>query len=134
MHDFVITWRFWVVLTVGCPAVRMKTEQTVYAGLGFLFLILLGIGVFADRSVAKLVDDSKAVVRTVQVKKSLDELLSLLSDVRTTGTVSTSTRIRETEATIRKLTANNQRQQGRLDALEPLVASMLNGPSPALMN
>jgi diguanylate cyclase (GGDEF)-like protein/PAS domain S-box-containing protein len=114
--------------------VRMKTEQTVYAGLGFLFLILLGVGVFADRSVAKLVDDSKAVVRTVQVKKSLDELLSLLSDVRTTGTASTSTRIRETEATIRKLTANNQRQQGRLDALEPLVASMLNAPSPALMN
>jgi hypothetical protein len=37
----------------------MKTEQTVYAGLGFLFLILLAIGIFADRSVAKLVDDSK---------------------------------------------------------------------------
>jgi diguanylate cyclase (GGDEF)-like protein/PAS domain S-box-containing protein len=114
--------------------VRMKTEQTVYAGLGFLFLILLAIGVFADRSVAKLVDDSKAVVRTVQVKKSLDDLLSLVTEIRTTPADRVSNRVRETEATIRKLTANNQRQQGRLDVLEPLVASMLSAPSPALMN
>src|SRR5439155_6514373 len=134
MHDSVITRRFWVVPTVGCATVRMKTEQTVYAGLGFLFLILLGIGVFADRSVAKLVDDSKAVVQTVEVKKSLEELSSLLTEIRTTGTDSVSIHIRETETKIRKLTADNQRQQGRLDVLEPLVTAMLNAPSSGLMN
>src|SRR5439155_11866429 len=134
MHDSVITRRFWVVPTVGCATVRMKTEQLVYAGLGFLFLILLGIGVFADRSVAKLVDDSKAVVQTVEVKKALEEVLSLLSEVRTPASESVAARVREAEANIRKLTAHDQRQQGRLDVLEPLVTAMLNTPSSAAMN
>jgi diguanylate cyclase (GGDEF)-like protein/PAS domain S-box-containing protein len=115
--------------------VRMKTEQLVYAGLGFLFLILLGIGVFADRSVAKLVDDSNAVVQTVEVKKSLDEMSSLLTEAQTTAPDSSmSTRIRAAQTSVRNLTANNQRQQGRLDVLEPLITAMLSSPSRALMN
>jgi hypothetical protein len=54
--------------------VELKTEHVVYAGLGFLFLILLGIGVFADHSVAQLATESKAVVQSVEVKKSLEEV------------------------------------------------------------
>ena len=113
---------------------RVKTEHVVFAGLGFLFLILLGIGVFADRSVATLVNDSKAVVETVEVKKSLEEVVALLGELRTPAAEPVAIRIRQTETNIRKLTADNQRQQGRLDVLEPLVTTMLKAPSPALMN
>ena len=113
---------------------RVKTEHVVFAGLGFVFLILLGIGVFADRSVATLVNDSKAVVETVEVKKSLEEVAALLGELRTPAAESVAIRIRQTEANIRKLTADNQRQQGRLDVLQPLVTAMLKAPSPALMN
>jgi Diguanylate cyclase, GGDEF domain len=67
---------------------------------GLSFPVSSGDRFFADHSVAKLVDDSKTAVRTVQVKKSLDDLLAQLSEVRTTDTASTSTRIRATDATL----------------------------------
>ena len=109
---------------------RMKTEQLVYAGLGVLFLILVGIAVFADRSVSRLVDDSKSVVQTLEVKKSLEELLALLPELHPNAPDTVlSSRIHAAEENLRKLTADNQRQQGRLDVLEPLVATMINSPS-----
>jgi diguanylate cyclase (GGDEF)-like protein/PAS domain S-box-containing protein len=114
-------------------AVRTKTEVTLYAGLGFLFMILLGIGVFAEHSVAKLIDESNGVVQTVEVKKSVEELSARLMELSTTATDSVSSEVRTTQTKIRRLTANNQRQQGRLDVLEPLVTTMLKAPSPALM-
>src|SRR5262245_40450518 len=78
-------------------AVRAKTEVTVYAGLGFLFVTLLGVGVFAERSVAKLIDESNGVVQTVEIKKSLEEMSSLLAELSTTATDSVSREVRETQ-------------------------------------
>jgi diguanylate cyclase (GGDEF)-like protein/PAS domain S-box-containing protein len=114
--------------------VQLKTEQTVYAALGFLFLILLGMGVFADRSVARLVDDSESVVQTVEVNKSLEELSSLLTQLQINPRRSLPNSIRETAADIRRFTADNQRQQGRLDVLEPLITAMIDNPSRGQMD
>ncbi len=113
----------------------MKTEQMVYVSLGFLLLILLEIGVFADRGVIRLVDDSKGVVHTLEVRESLDQLLALLTELRPNAPDSAlSSRIQAAAENVRKQTAENQRQQGRMDVLEPLIAAMIGSPSQESMD
>jgi diguanylate cyclase (GGDEF)-like protein/PAS domain S-box-containing protein len=112
----------------------MKTERKVYVGLGFLFLILFAIGVYANRSVATLVDHSDFLVQTAEVKDSLEDLSSLLTEFQSNRDNSVGNSIRATVASIRVKTIDSPRQQGRLDALDPLIATLLNESSPALMN
>lgn len=113
----------------------MNTEQKIYIGLGLLLVILIGIGVFADRTVVKLVDDSKAVVQTVEVKKSLDDLSAALTELSANApNAALSGRIRAATENVRNLTAGSQRQQGRLDVLEPLIAAIVNSPSQKSMD
>src|SRR5262245_57181318 len=76
-----------------------------------------------------LSDDSKSLVRTLEVKKSLDDLSSLLTEFSNAPSAVLTGRIRESAEKIRTLTADNPRQQGRLDVLEPLIAAMIKNAS-----
>src|SRR5215467_9145037 len=94
---------------------RVNVEQKVYIGLGLLFALLLGIGLFADRTVAQLVNDSKWVENSLEVKRSVEELPALMNEIQTTKNRALSKRVEGSIATIRRLTARNDRQQGQLD-------------------
>src|SRR5438034_2440425 len=110
---------------------QFNIEQKVYVGLGLLFVLLLGVGVLADRTVAQLVDDSQWENHSVQVTKSVEELQSLMADAQAARNPGVSKRIEATVATIRNLTMDNDRQQGQLDVLAPMIAAELKSPLPS---
>src|SRR5437870_2192672 len=109
----------------------VSIQQKVYIGLGLLFVLLLAIGVFADRTVVQLVADSKRVQHSLDVKKSVDELQSLIADVQAIKNVAVSKRIQVTITAIKNLTADDERQQGQLDVLGPLITAEITNPNPS---
>jgi diguanylate cyclase (GGDEF)-like protein/PAS domain S-box-containing protein len=108
---------------------RVTVEQKVYIGLGLLFALLLGIGLFADRTVAQLVNDSQWVENSLEVKRSVEELPAWMNEIQTTKNRTLSKRVQGNIAIIRRLTAGNDRQQGQLDVLEPLIAAEIANPN-----
>ena len=117
----------------------LKVEHKVYVGLGLVFLLLIGTGVFANRSVVKLIADSQWVVLSLEVKKSLEELQSLVNELQNnvrayvisgtesyvTGNDALSKRIQAALSNVRKLSADSERLQGQLDVLEPLITDRI---------
>jgi methyl-accepting chemotaxis protein len=107
-------------------------------GMGFVIpvVILLVIGAVAYRSMTKLVETSYQVAHTHQVLQELEAVLVTMVDAESgeRGYVITGeerflepyqhalSRIHEEIKQIETLTADNPRQQRRLDALKPLVA------------
>ena len=108
---------------------RVKVEQKVYIGLSVIFVLLLGISLFVDRTVAQHISDWKWIERSLEVKRSAEELPLLITEIQATKNRGLSKRIEGTIATIRALTAGNDRQQGQLDVLESLIAAEMANPS-----
>ena len=113
---------------------RVKIEQKVYIGLGLVLVLLLGICLFADSTLGQLVNNWRWVERSLEVKRSAEELPLLIAEIQNTKNRALSKRIEGIMATIRTLTAGNDRQQGQLNVLEPLIAAELSdsGASPEL--
>ena len=117
----------------------MTIGRKIAAGFGLALVILVAIGAVSYRSTARLIETSRSVTHTHQVLERLVALLSTLQDVETgergylivgreeflepyrAGVAS----VDPTLAEIRRLTSDNVRQQRRLDALEPLIRSLL---------
>src|SRR5262249_1873766 len=83
----------------------------------------------ADSTLARLINDSTWVENSLEVKRSVEELPVLLNEIQTTKNRSLSKRVQASIANIRRLTAGNDRQQGQLDVLEPLIAAELGSPN-----
>jgi methyl-accepting chemotaxis protein len=117
----------------------MTIGKRIAAGFGLTLLILLAIGTVSYRSTAKLIETSRWVTHTHTVLERLTTVLSLLNDVETgeRGYIITGKEdflepyraalgsVDGTLHDLRELTADNPRQQRRLAALEPVVASVL---------
>lgn len=113
--------------------------RKIAAGFALAFLLLLGIGLVAYRSITVLTSTSRLVTHTHQVLEHVAEVLSLLKDAETgqRGFVITSdesflepyqsatgnlpTVVKE----LRELTSDNPNQQKRIDEAEPLIAAKL---------
>lgn len=109
------------------------------AGFGLAGLVLVVIAVIAYRSTNTLIDNDGWVSHTHQVRTELADLLSELKDAETgqrgfliTGDESYlapyQTALAEIKATyddLRRLTADNPRQQQRLASLQPLIDAKL---------
>jgi methyl-accepting chemotaxis protein len=113
--------------------------RKIAAGFTLAFLLLLGIGAVAYRSISALTSTSQLVTHTHQVLEHVAEVLSLLKDAETgqrgyvitgdeaflepyqTGTGNVHTVVKE----LRELTADNLNQQKRIDEAEPLIAAKL---------
>src|ERR1051326_6276488 len=104
---------------------RVKVEQKVYIGLGLVLVLLLGVCLFADSTLGQLVNNWRWVERSLEVKRSAEELPLLIAEIQSTKNRALSKRIEGIMATIRTLTAGNDRQQGQLNVLEALIAAAL---------
>jgi methyl-accepting chemotaxis protein len=113
--------------------------RKVAAGFALSFLLLLGIGIVAYRSINSLTTTSHLVTRTHDVLEHIDEVVSLLKDAETgqrgyliTGDESylepyqaAVNRIPIVAKQLRELTADNPSQQKAVDAMEPLIPARL---------
>ena len=113
--------------------------RKIAAGFALAFLLLLGIGWVAYRSISALTSTSHLVTHTHQVLEHIADVLSLLKDAETgqRGYVITgddaflepyqsgSTDVHAVVKELRELTADNPNQQKRLDEVEPLIAAKL---------
>jgi len=113
--------------------------RKIAAGFTLAFLLLLGIGGVAYRSITSLTNTSQLVTHTYKVLEDVAEVLSLLKDAETgqrgyvisgddtflepyqTGVASVPAVIKD----LRQLTSDNPRQQKRIDDGEPLIAAKL---------
>ena len=113
--------------------------RKIAAGFALAFLLLLGIGLVAYRSITVLTSTSHLVTHTHQVLERVSEVLSLLKDAETgqrgfvitgdeaflepyqSGTSNVHTVVKE----LRELTSDNPNQQKRIDEAEPLIAAKL---------
>lgn len=113
--------------------------RKIAAGFALVFLLLLGIGAVAYRSITTLTSTSHLVTHTHQVLEHIAEVLSLLKDAETgqrgyvitgdemflepyqAGTNNVHTVVKE----LRELTSDNPNQQKRIDEAEPLIAAKL---------
>src|SRR5258708_4130165 len=108
-------------------------------GFAIAVLALAVTGISGYRSTAHLVENDRLVSHTHEVRASLSDLLSLLKDAETAprGLVipgegsslepyrGALPQITKTLSDIRSLTADNDAQQRRLSALQPLVGLKL---------
>jgi methyl-accepting chemotaxis protein len=113
--------------------------RKIAAGFTFSFLLLLGIGTVAYRSIASLASTSHLVTHTHQVLERIAEVISQLKDAETgqRGYVITgdeaylepyqtgSSNVHGVLKELRELTADNANQQKRIDETEPFVAAKL---------
>jgi methyl-accepting chemotaxis protein len=113
--------------------------RKIAAGFALSFLLLLGIGTVAYRSTNSLTSTSHMVRHTYDVLEHIGAVVSLLKDAETgqRGYVITGDEsylepyqaaligIPAAVKELRELTADNPRQQKRLDAVEPLIAAKL---------
>ena len=113
--------------------------RKIAAGFALSFLLLLGIGFVAYRSLNSLTTTSHLVAHTHEVLEHIAEMLSLLKDAETAqrGYVITGddTFLEPYHAALdglpkvikelRELTADNANQQKWIDAAEPLIAAKL---------
>ena len=118
---------------------RLTTRQKISAGFAAAVLILI-VGALSFRSTRRAMDAARWVAHTHQVLERLDALLTALVDVETgqRGYVITGEarylqpydagmqRVEAHVAAVRQLTADNPRQQARLDSLAPLIAARLD--------
>src|SRR5450759_3993906 len=109
------------------------------AGYALALIILVILGMVSYRNTTGLIEAAQMRAHTYQVLENLERVLSTLKDAETgqrgyiitgedrylepyqTGTSALNLTIQ----TLRGLTADNQNQQRRLDAIEPLVAAKL---------
>jgi CHASE3 domain sensor protein len=120
------------------PRTRLSTTQKIGAGFAAALLILV-VGLLSLRSERQALDAARWVAHTHEVRGRLDALLAALVDVETgqRGYVITGEprylepyepgvrRVRGALAEARRLTADNPRQQARLDSLAPVVDARL---------
>lgn len=113
--------------------------RKIAAGFALAFLLLLGIGAVAYRSITLLTATSHLVAHTHQVLEHVAEVLSLLKDAETgqRGYIITgdeaflepyqagSTNVHAVVKELRELTADNPNQQKRIDEAEPLITAKL---------
>jgi CHASE3 domain sensor protein len=114
--------------------------RKIAAGFSLAFVLLAAIGIIAHRSITSLVDTSRLVTHSHEVKEHVSDLLSLLKDAETgqRGFVITGEDpylepyqaalegIPKVVHELRQLTVDDPGQQKRLDQLEPLIAAKLN--------
>ncbi|HEY3898541.1 MAG TPA: CHASE3 domain-containing protein [Chthoniobacter sp.] len=119
----------------------MKWNVGTKLGLGFglAVVIFAFVGAMAFNSIVQLLDDSQLRKHSFELLGRLDETLSYLKDTETgqRGYLLTGEdtylepyqvalgKVDQDLQDLRKLTADNPRQQHRLDTLEPLVAERL---------
>ena len=117
---------------------RLSTAQKIGAGFVAALLILV-VGLLSLRSARQALEAAEWVAHTHEVRGRLDGLLAAMVDVETgqRGYVITGAprylephesgvrRVGGELATLRRLTADNPRQQARLDSLAPLVGARL---------
>jgi methyl-accepting chemotaxis protein len=113
--------------------------RKIAAGFTLAFLLLLGIGGVAYRSISLLTSTSQLVTHTHQVLEHIAEILSLLKDAETgqRGYIITGDEaflepyqaaisgVPSVVKELRQLTSDNADQQARLDKTEPLIAAKL---------
>ncbi len=113
--------------------------RRIAAGFALSFLLLLGIGMVAYRSINSLTTTSRLVTHTHDVLEHIGEMVSLLKDAETgqrgyiiTGDESylepyqaALTGVPGVIRELRELTADNSNQQKRLDAVTSLIAAKL---------
>src|SRR6266849_3581506 len=113
--------------------------RKIAAGFTLAFVLLLGIGTVAYRSISALTSTSQLVTHTHQVLEHIAEVLSLMKDAETgqRGYVITGDDaflepyqaavggVHSVVKDLRQLTADNANQQTRIDKMEPLVAAKL---------
>jgi methyl-accepting chemotaxis protein len=118
---------------------RWTFGKKIGAGFAFAGAVLVLLSVVGFRTTSKLVDDSRWVQHTYEVRATLTELLSALKDAETgaRGFVISGEQtflepyrfaVGETERKIthlRRLIADNPKQQQRLEVLTALVAERL---------
>jgi methyl-accepting chemotaxis protein len=109
------------------------------AGFGFAIAVLIAIATVSYRTTNDLIENERLVNHTHQVRTTLANLLSLLTDAETgqRGFIITGEAtylapyeqalqdIRQTFQTAQKLTSDNPDQQRRLAAISPLIDSRL---------
>jgi methyl-accepting chemotaxis protein len=111
--------------------------RKIAAGFTLAFLLLLGIGVVAYRSITSLTNTNQLITHTYTILEQITRVLSLLKDGETgqrgylitadetflepyqTGLAGVPTVIKD----LRQLTSDNPRQQKRIDEAEPLIAA-----------
>jgi len=113
--------------------------RKIAAGFMLAFLLLLGIGAVAYRSITLLTSANQSITHAYKVLEAVAEVLSLLKDAETgqrgyiitgddtflepyqTGVAGAPAVIKD----LRELTSDNPHQQKRIDEAEPLIAAKL---------
>src|ERR1700730_10891385 len=113
--------------------------RKIAAGFALAFLLLVGIGSVAYRSINSLTNTNQWITHTYKVLESAAEVLSLLKDAETgqrgyviagdeaylepyRGAID---QLPKVVKQLRELTADNSNQQRRLDEAEPVIAERL---------
>lgn len=114
-------------------------HKWILAGLCLVLLILVVNGLLAYRNLQTLVENERSVSHTHEVQREIE---ALYTDVRDMGAVqggnllageefflsaydALKERVPQRLEQLRRLTADNRRQQGRLDTLKPLVSQRI---------
>jgi methyl-accepting chemotaxis protein len=123
----------------GAEFMKWSVGTKIAAGFGLALIVFVIVGVISYQSTAQLIDASDLTEHTYEVMSQLDQTLSSLQDVETgqrgyllvgeesylepyqAGLISVDKSLQE----IRRLTADNPRQQQRLDPLSRLVKERL---------
>jgi signal transduction histidine kinase len=114
-------------------------KSKLIGGLLAAAAALLSVAAASYQSLARNAEDRRQVVHTYQVMGQLNEILQGMTDAETgeRGYILTGEdsylapyqrglgEVRESSAEVRKLTADNLKQQHLLDALEPVIAERL---------
>jgi signal transduction histidine kinase len=120
---------------------KEPSEKVVGGGFSLALLLLFGVGVTFSWSVQRLLNNSKWVDHTYQVRGEIAHILSGINNAETarrgyiiTGKDTYLINYRQSSQesnrsfkTLRTLTADNPLQQQRLVLLEPLIAEKLKG-------
>ena len=127
---------------------RVSAQTITAAGLVLAGVVVVGLALMLVGNERAFVDSSRSVTHTQQVLEQLTSLLSALQDAETgqrgyliTGNTNflhlyhaVLGRIEQVNSRLRQLTADNPRQQQRLQALSPLhcrEAGQAGGRHPA---
>src|SRR3954467_7650954 len=114
-------------------------QKWILTGLGLALLILVLNGILAYRNLQALVDNQRLVTHTHEVQREVE---GLLTDIRDMGTGqggylltgdetyllafdAIKERVPKRIDALRMLTADNRRQQERLNKLQPLAAARI---------
>jgi CHASE3 domain sensor protein len=118
---------------------RWTVGSKIAMGFIAIVLIFMVVATVSYRATQRLIETSDLRRQTFEVLTSLGSLLTLVQDIEIgqrsyalvgdddylTRFSDSTTKIQPALATLRRLTANNARQQKRLDQLEPLVRNRI---------